>query len=182
MHNYTPDSFEEMSAASPPRSSRRRRLSSGAAALSAAFLALISLAFVAGCRRDESSPIRATQETKSAISDTAAAGLSPDDEALVDQIAPPSGPSADKRAVQLSDRSRELVRQMVALSRRREEAVGKHAASDPATKALYDEMHQARAAYQKHVAELPEVAGLDSQIAIIRKQLQEMQTLSEKID
>lgn len=177
-NRYSPT---EVGTAQSVSTSRRSGLP-GVEALPAAFLALVSLAFVAGCRRDESSPLRATQETKSAIAGTAAAELSPDDETLVDQIVPPSGPGADKQAVQLSDRSRELVRQMVALSRRREEAVGRHAASDPATKALYDEMHRARAAYQKQVAELPEVAGIDNQIAIIRKQLQEIQVLSGKID
>jgi hypothetical protein len=149
----------------------RQSLTLGRRHPGAALLACLTL--LVGCGREAALPD---------ARDAAPAEAEPRtvDETLVDLLAPPAPSGADSRTVRLAERERDLSRQVLALSKRRDDVVRDQTVANPDIQALYQQMTDAREAFQQRVAALPEVTELEHQIGLLRKQLQAIRQLAQK--
>ena len=144
----------------------------------AGWLVAVCLYLLAGCGRESGKPgqagtVKATQ-----------AELQTVDQELVDLLAPEAtGASGTGGSTsRLRQRERDAARQLLALAKRRDDVVREQTQANPEVLALHRQMTEAREAYQRQIAALPEVAGLDHQIDLLRKQLQEMRSLADKLN
>lgn len=135
-----------------------------------AALLLAVLALLAGCRRQ---PAGAAPDGGGVT--VTAAELEAVDAALVEQLVPAD---ADGPRRLLGARERDMARHVLALSKRRDQVVRERTLGEPEARTLHQRMTEAREAYQQHVAAMPEVARLDQQLALCRRQLQEMRELA----
>ncbi len=143
-----------------------------------------ALAVAAGCGRPatpDKGKVAAAPAAAPVAAVTPEALQAGDEESLVDIMAPTVPEGSDSQLKSVSERERNLVRQVLAIDQQIDLLIQDQTTSDPQARELHQQMTAAREAYQRHVQAIPEVAHLAGQKDLLRKQLNEARALRLKM-
>ncbi len=147
-------------------------------------LLVVALAVAAGCGKP-ASPDKskgAEAPTEAPVAAVTPEALQAIDESMVDIMAPAVPEGADSQLKRVSERERNLARQVLAINERISTLIHEQTLSDPQTRELHQQMTAAREAYQRQVQAIPEVVHLAGQKELLSKHLNEARALRLKLD